>query len=72
MQTHPTPPPPFSEGQGQGPTSPIAPSSHRGGGAGGGGRPRFCLRHQQPHHTFNQAKKEPRSEKTIRGRSIRY
>eukprot|EP00962_Isochrysis_galbana_P049467 scaffold20958_cov129-Isochrysis_galbana.AAC.3 len=47
-QTYPTPPPPFSGGQG--PTSPTAPSSHRGGGAGRGGRPQLHLRHQQPHH----------------------
>eukprot|EP00962_Isochrysis_galbana_P025114 scaffold7720_cov129-Isochrysis_galbana.AAC.1 len=45
-------PPQKGEGQRQGPT---APSSHRGGDAGGGGRPQFCLRHQQPHH--HQTKK---------------
>eukprot|EP00962_Isochrysis_galbana_P045453 scaffold17876_cov132-Isochrysis_galbana.AAC.8 len=43
-QTDPSPFSPSSEGQKQSSTPPTAPSSHRGGGAGRGGRPQFHLR----------------------------
>eukprot|EP00962_Isochrysis_galbana_P005113 scaffold1398_cov118-Isochrysis_galbana.AAC.1 len=56
MQTHPTPPPPFSERQRQGPTTS---SHHCGGDHGRWGRPQLRLRHQQSHHHQAEEQKGP-------------